>query len=175
MISAIRRPAYNGGVNGPTPAEQQTLVQLLSRTRWAALATAREDEPLASWVAVVPDAEGGCFLLHLSHLAQHTRYLLANPRASLGFTEPDRDPARDPQTLARVSLQGRVVEIPRAHADYVPGRARYLATLPEASVQFGLADFYLMRFEPESARFVPGFGRVHRLNIDTLRALPTDA
>jgi putative heme iron utilization protein len=145
------------------PEEARQLRQLLRAGRWAALATARDDEPFASWVAVAADAEPGDFLLHLSGLASHTRNLLANARASLAFSEPDRDPERDPQTLARVSLRGRVAEIPRDSAGYPASRARYLAALPHAEVQFGLGDFRLMRFQTEGARFVAGLGRAHRL------------
>jgi len=165
--------AYNGCVIELTPEERTILVALLIDCRWAALATSRDDEPLASWVAVVATPEPAHYLLHLSHLARHTRYLRENPRASLAFSEPDRDPARDPQTLARVSLTGRIVEIAPDSADYVAGRARYLAALPHAEVQFGLGDFYLMRFETGSARFVPGFGRAHRLEVESLSGLLT--
>jgi putative heme iron utilization protein len=154
-----------------TPEERGALVALLTDSRWAALATARDNEPLASWVAVAPDAEPGQFLLHLSHLSLHTRYLLANPRAALSFSEPDQNPSRDPQTLVRLSIQGSVETIARDSADYIAARGRYLARLPHAEVQFTLGDFYLMRFVPESARVVPGFGRAHRLGADALRAL----
>ena len=154
-----------------TPQEREALAALLAQTRWAALASARDNEPLASWVAVAPDAEPGQFLLHLSHLSLHTRYLLANPKAALAFSEADRDAGRDPQTLVRVSIQGHVETIARDSADYVAARARYLARLPHAEVQFTLGDFYLIRFVPESARCVPGFGRAHRLGADALRAL----
>ncbi len=164
-------PAYNARVITLTPQEARALIALLTQTRWAALATARDNEPFASWVAVAPDAEAGQFLLHLSHLSLHTRYLLANPRAALSFSEPDEDPSRDPQTLARVSLQGRVDVIARDSADYIAARGRYLARLPHAEVQFTLGDFYLMRFVPQSARVVPGFGRAHRLDAEALRAL----
>lgn len=171
MISVLRSRAYNGRVSGLTPEEQQVLVTLLTQTRWAALATARADEPLVSWVAVVADATPGHLLLHLSQLALHTRNLQENPRASLGFSELDRDPARDPQTLARVSLTGRVVAVARAGAGYAAARARYLAALPASAIQFELGDFQLLRFETDGARFVPGFGRAQRLDAETLRNL----
>ncbi|BAU46941.1 pyridoxamine 5'-phosphate oxidase [Sulfurifustis variabilis] len=154
-----------------TPEEQRTLARLLGASRWAALATSRDDEPFASWVAVAPEPDLARFLLHLSRLARHTRYLAVNPRAALAFTEPDSDPGRDPQTLARVTVQGTVAIVPRGSAEYAAERERYLARLPHAERTFALGDFELHRFVAESARYVPGFGRVHRLMPDDLRAL----
>lgn len=144
--------------------ERQVLARLLGETRWVALATARDDEPFASWVAVAPEPGFAAFLLHLSRLARHTRYLEVNPRAALAFSEPDVHPARDPQTLARVTLEGRVRVVARESTDHAAARERYLARLPQAESTFGLGDFALYRFVAESARYVPGFGRVHRLS-----------
>lgn len=151
------------------PEEKRTLARLLGATRWAACATSRDDEPFASWVAVVPEPGFSGFLLHLSRLARHTRYLAVNPRAALAFTEPDADAGRDPQTLARVTLEGRVVVVDAAGR--AAARERYLAHLPHAEPTFALGDFELYRFVIERARYVPGFGRVHRLMPDDLRAL----
>lgn len=153
------------------PEEQQRLLRLLGATRWAALGTLRDDEPFASWVGVVPERRFAGFLLHLSRLARHTRYLERQPNAALALSEPDADPARDPQTLARVSVQGRMVVLPRESADYATARRRYLARLPHAEPTFALGDFALYRFVVESARYIPGFGRVYRLSPDDLRAL----
>jgi putative heme iron utilization protein len=150
--------------------DQRSLAKLLLHCRWAALATSRDGESLASMVAVVPEPARGAFLLHLSHLALHTRYLLVNPKSALALSELDTDTARDPQTLARVSIQGRVEIISRDTADYAAACAEYLESLPSAAPQFELADFYMMRFVPETARSVPGFGRVHRLDPQALRA-----
>lgn len=151
------------------PDEKRRLAALLRTSRWAAFATARDNEPLATWVALAPEDDLGGFLLHLSRLALHTRYLETNPRASLTFTEPDRG-AGDPQELARVSLQGHVETIGRDNAGYAAARERYLARFPASGQTFELADFALMRFVTASARYVPGFGRVYRLGPADLRA-----
>jgi len=164
-------PAYNERVSTLTPEERHALVTLLTGSRWVALATARDNEPLASWVAVAPAGEGAQFLLHISQLSLHTRHLLANPRAALSFSEPDLDRARDPQTLVRVSLQGRTDVIARDSAGYEAARERYLTYLPAAQIQFTLGDFQLMRFMPKTARLVSGFGRAHRLNTEALNSL----
>lgn len=151
--------------------EQQRLRRLLRESRWAALATVREDQPLASWVAFAAEDDFTGCILHLSRLALHTRYLLDNPRAALTLSEPDGGEQADPQRLARVSLQGQVRHIARAAPDYDGARRRYLARLPEAAVQFGLGDFELYRFVIETGRFVGGFGRAYRIGPDELRAL----
>ncbi|MCK7466869.1 MAG: CREG family protein [Desulfosudis oleivorans] len=151
--------------------EQRQLRELLGAGRWAAIATARDNEPLASWVAVAAEDDLSGFLLHLSHLALHTRYLEVNPRVSLSWSAPDGLDQPDPQQLARVSLQGRVAAIARGSDDYAVARALYLRRLPQAAPQFELGDFELYRFVPETGRYVPGFGRVHRIGPDDLRAL----
>jgi len=151
------------------PDEQRRLAALLRASRWAALATARDNEPLATWVALAPEGDLGGFLLHLSRLALHTRYLETNPRAALTFTDPDRGTG-NPQELARVSLQGYVETIGRERAGYAEAREHYLARFPAAKTTFELADFALMRFVTVSARYVPGFGRVHRLGPHDLHA-----
>lgn len=168
MIPGARRNPYNGHMHGLTPEETQTLVELLTRHRWVALATVNQGEPLASQVAVVPDSEPVCYLMHLSELAPHTRNLLADQRASLLFAQSDLEPGADPQTLARVSLQGAVSELTRDHTGYPAARERYLAALPHAEVQFGLGDFRLLRFVASHARLICGFGRAHRLDGNTL-------
>jgi putative heme iron utilization protein len=153
-----------------SPEEKHRLRRLLRDTRWVALGTARDNEPFASWVAFAAEPSLDSFLLHLSHLALHTRYIETNPRAALTLSELD-DGRGDPQQLARVSLQGRVTPIGRDDADYARARAHYLARLPTAEQNFGLDDFALYRFLPETGRYVPGFGRVHRLDPEVLRAL----
>jgi len=151
------------------PDEKRRLVALLYGQRWAALATARDNVPFASWVAVAPEDKLGGFLMHLSRLALHARYLETNPRAALTFTEPD-DGAGDPQGLARVSLQGYVQTLRRDAADYAAARERYLARFPDAAPTFELTDFALVHFVTESVRYVAGFGRVHRLGPAELHA-----
>lgn len=151
--------------------EQQRLRRLLRDSRWAALATVRDDQPLASWVAFAAEDDLGGFILHLSRLALHTRYLLDNPRAALALSEPDSMAQPDPQLLARVSLQGRVTSVPREAPGYDIARSLYLARLPEAAVQFELDDFGLYRFVVETGRFVSGFGRAFRIGPVELRTL----
>ena len=89
--------------------QEEQLAHLVFGNRWGTLATAVDNQPLASNIAYVADLSS-CFLFHLSQLARHTKNLLENPQASLAVSEVD-DGVYDPQTLARVNLQGRVAAV----------------------------------------------------------------
>jgi putative heme iron utilization protein len=137
----------------------QQMGELIDEQRWAALATVdAEGRPQASMVAYVPEPGFSGFLLHLSRLAAHTGQLLETPWVSLVIAEGDNLEC-DPQTLQRVSLSGPIRPIERDSEDYRQARQRYLARLPDSEQLFGFGDFMLLRLQPETLRFVGGFGR----------------
>ena len=97
--------------------------------------------------------DGACRPLFLiSGLAEHTRNLLADPRASLLVLEGEG--GRLDQ--ARVTLLGRVLPV-KPDEDV---QARYLRYQPEAAGYLTLGDFRFFRMEPDKARFIGGFGRI---------------
>jgi len=148
--------------------EQKLLAALIRDRRWAALATLGSNGPEVSWVAYAPETNFSGFLLHLSTLAAHTRNLLADPRAGLAISAPKRDD--DPQTLARVTLQGDVMIIPQNSEDYRNAARRYQERLPASVPRFDFGDFLLLRLTPIRARFVGGFARAYTLDGAGLRA-----
>lgn len=150
--------------------EQRLMVELIRDRRWAALATQGPEGPEASWVAYVPEVGFGGFLLHLSTLAAHTRNLLAHPRAGLAISAPERDD-EDPQTLARVTIQGEVAIIPKDNEDYRDAARCYQERLPASAPRFDFGDFLLLRFAPVRVRFVGGFARAYTLDAAGLRAV----
>jgi putative heme iron utilization protein len=128
---------------------------LLGRRRTAVLATASArhgGHPFAS-LAPFALAAGGEPLLLLSELAQHTRNLRDDPRASLFVHDPAEAEA-DPRTAARLTLVGRVRRL--AAGEEADAKARYLARHPEARGLFAL-DFALHLLELEEAHLVGGF------------------
>ncbi len=147
-----------------TPSKSEhipLLKQLLTKHRWAALATLdRHGYPEGAMVALVMDEGLSEGYLHLSQLASHTRNLLERPQVALTISEADRGEG-DPQQLARLSLQGEVRRLAPEDASYPTARARYLATLPDAEMRFGFGDFQLFAFRWHSARLVGGFGRAY--------------
>jgi putative heme iron utilization protein len=107
--------------------------------------------PFGSLVPCAATADGLPLFL-VSRLAQHTKNLLKDGRASLLVLARAEG---DPQQAARATLLGtaRRLEGP-AEAD---ARACYLALHPDAAMYFDL-DFELWALKPEEARYVGGFG-----------------
>jgi len=149
-------------------AARRALAQLAAQGRTAALGTLLRGGPYVSLVLYAPAPGLTEYFLHLSRLAVHTRNLQADPRASLLLAEADSG-AGDPQTLARLSLQGTAAALPKDSADYEAAQARYLAKYPAAAPIFTLGDFDLYRFIVEDARFVSAFGKIYNLTPADLR------
>lgn len=127
---------------------------LLRHSRSGALGThsvAMPGFPFVSAVPFVSDASGRPVFL-ISGLAEHTRNLLADPRASLLVTEGDGINLAQ----ARLTLLGRMQPVDLDEAS----RQRYVRYNPESALYLELGDFRFFRLEPDRARFVGGFGRM---------------
>ena len=91
-------------------------------------------------------------VLLISALAEHTKNLLADSRASIAIVEPGKLNVQD---AARVTLIGRV-ETLTPTPELVQ---RYLRYQPDAE-QYLQLDFMFFRFKPERARFIGGVGKM---------------
>jgi putative heme iron utilization protein len=107
--------------------------------------------PYGSLVPVAATAAGEPVLL-ISPLAQHTKNLLKDPRASLLVLDPTEG---DPQQAARATVLGTLRLLDGA--EEAEARARYLAVHGEAGMYFDL-NFQLWGLAPLEARYVGGFG-----------------
>ena len=141
--------------------------QLMRRLTRASLGTL-EREGGAPYVSLVMVALGhdAAPLLLLSDLADHTRNLKSDARASLLF-----DGTLDavvPLAAERATIQGRI-----ARTDDVQLRARYVARHPDAAAYVGFGDFSLYRLEIERAHLVAGFGRIHWVDGAQVRFTPS--
>ena len=147
----------NASIRQPTHAERcRTLV---GRARSATLCTiAREPEgyPYGSLVTIAFDDRGRPLFL-LSTLAEHTRNLLAQPEASVLVTEP-LDAHDQPLAVGRVTILGKCAVVPEDERAAV--REVFLAQQPSGSYYVDFKDFSFYRLEPESLRYVGGFGRM---------------
>ena len=135
-----------------TGASCRRLIRSQDRASLATL-LAGEGTPYASLVlfATLPDATP---ILLLSALAEHTKNLKADPRASL-LIDGTADLA-DPLTGARATLVGGLQEVDEAVA-----RPRYLARHPSAETYVGFGDFRFYALSFTRAHLVAGFGRIH--------------
>ncbi len=110
-----------------------------------------EGMPFASALHYACDHQGSPWFL-LSHLAEHTRRLLADPRASLLVWQPGQDLL----AAARMTLLGRVVA---AEPDDAL-RARLLRLLPGATRYLALPGFHFYTLQVERVRLIAGFGEM---------------
>lgn len=136
--------------------------RLLRRARSGALATAhptahetagggKDAWPYASLVTVACDCDAAPLFL-FSQLADHTRNLQTDDRASLLIEEASR--RANPQTGPRVTVLGRI-----AKSEEERHRRRFLARHPSAMLYAGFTDFAIYRMNIERAHYVGGFGR----------------
>jgi putative heme iron utilization protein len=144
---------------------EQILLHLIRDQRVAALGTLRAGAPEVSMAPFASAPDCTAFFLHISRLAHHTQNVLQDSRVSLMLAEQDASPVggRNPQTLARVSIQGDAVLIDQTSPEFDEARSLYLTKFPAAEMNFSLGDFGLYKIEPRTARFVAGFGQIFNL------------
>jgi heme iron utilization protein len=127
---------------------------LVRRALKASLATIAfgGDYPYASLITVATKASGAPIFL-ISGLAQHTRNLTQDPRASILFDGTGA--AGDPLQGARVTLIGKAEKV-RDEAV----RRRFLARHRDAAFYADFPDFSFWRLAVEGAHYIGGFGRI---------------
>ena len=143
-------------MNETPPSPGVTIRHVMRRVTRVALGTLARDgsgAPYVSLAMVALDVDATP-LLFLSDLADHTRNLKADARASLLFDGTLG--AAVPLAGERATIQGRVQP-----TDAERHRRRYLARHPDAADYLGFKDFNLYRVEVERAHLVAGFGRIY--------------
>ncbi len=147
------QPLYDVNVPTPTHAERaRTLVSRITTGTLCTLAQEPEGYPYGSFVTVAFEAGDPVFLV--SRLAEHTKNLLRDPRASLLVAEGGSD---DPLANGRVTLLGpcRPVE-----NDAGTARAAFLAAHPNSAYYADFRDFGFWKLQVESIRYIGGYGRM---------------
>ncbi|MFY9329360.1 MAG: pyridoxamine 5'-phosphate oxidase family protein [Georgfuchsia sp.] len=146
------------------PDYANTLRTLLRTQEIAALGTLHDGQPFVSMVpfAMIPGNES--FVIHVSRLATHTKDIQLNPQVSLMVVAPPAHgiPA---QALARITVQGQA--LPCTEANHTVAKAAYLLRFPHSAEMFDFADFALFTIEPNSIRFVGGFGQATSITPET--------
>jgi heme oxygenase (biliverdin-IX-beta and delta-forming) len=123
--------------------------------------------PYASLVLLATDPTGAPLFL-ISRLAQHTRNLEQDPRASLLLDGTDG--LADPLTGGRLTLTGTAAPCPDPAA-----LRRFLARHPSAQGYAQFADFRLYALTVTQGHYVGGFGRIVDLSAPSLLTGTADA
>ena len=129
------------------------VIHLLHSVSRGALATHSErvaGYPYATVLPLVLDEQHRPVFL-ISSLAEHTKNLLSNSRASLMVFDESQP---DVLSGARISLIGDVLRWD-AEPRFV---ARYMRYQPDAERYLALGDFAFFRFETKQVRAIAGFG-----------------
>ena len=132
-------------------ADARGLVRLALKASLATIASG-SSYPYASLITTATEASGAPIFL-ISGLAQHTKNLAENPRASILFDGTGA--AGDPLQGARVTLWGRAEKVVDEAV-----RRRFLARHPEAAFYADFPDFAFWRLRVEGAHYIGGFGRI---------------
>ena len=160
--------ATTGGALAKSSAAE--LARDLVRTAWkGTLATVARSggHPYGSLVAIAAEPDGTPLML-LSELAEHTKNMLADQRASILFDGTAAGPSA--LTGPHVSVVGRI-EVTASDV----ARRRFLARHSDASGFIGFADFKLYALRIEWAHLVAGFGRIVRLDAAEMLVETADA
>lgn len=133
----------------------ELVIHLLHSAAFGSLATQSVQMPGYPFASILPyvldEQHRPVFLI--SGLAEHTKNLIANGRASFlvhGFDQVD--------VLAseRISIMGDVTRVD-VQPEFV---SRFLRYQPDAERYLGLGDFAFFKLSPKNARYVGGFGRM---------------
>jgi putative heme iron utilization protein len=146
-------PLYDVNVPTPTHAERaRTLVAGIPTGTLCTLAHEPEGYPYGSFVTVAFDKGNPVFLI--SGLAEHTKNLERDPRASLLVAE---SVSADPLANGRVTLLGPCT---RVEGNGGSARDAFLAVHPNASYYADFRDFGFWRLDVASIRYIGGYGRM---------------
>jgi heme oxygenase (biliverdin-IX-beta and delta-forming) len=122
--------------------------------------------PYGSALPHVADHAGRPIVL-ISHLAEHTHNLEADPRAS--FIVCASGP--DLQAQPRATLLGETRPVPDQDAT----AARYLRFYPDQAQYLQIGGFRFLALEPLQVRYIQGFGGLHWITGESYLATDTTA
>jgi len=137
---------------------------ILSQQTFSLSTASANGVPDISYTPFVRDRTG-LFYIFVSELASHTANLLNNPRASIMIIRPESE---SPNLFARerAVFCCNVKEI-RPNAEIYTTRLNMLQDKfgEVVSLLRSLSDFHLFELQPQSGRYVVGFGRAFTIDV----------
>lgn len=165
---AAPTPLYDPDV--PRPSHAERVRTLLASQPTGTLGTLSIDPagyPYGTFVTYAMHEHRPVFLV--SRIAEHTKNLVADARASLLVHESGKP---DPLANARVTLLGRAARVPRTEAAGM--REAFLAAHPYAASFVDYDDFDFFALEVETLRYIGGYGRMSWVSASDFRAATPD-
>lgn len=160
-------PLYDVDIPTPTHAERaRTLVRQVTTGTLCTVALEPKGYPYGSFVTVAFDGGDPVFLV--SALAEHTRNMERDPRASVVVVESG---SPDPLANGRVTLLGTCGKVPTG--DEGPRRV-FLETHPNAAYYADFRDFAFWKLSVESIRYIGGYGRMSWVESDDWHGAEAD-
>ena len=160
-------PLYDVNIPTPTHAERaRTLVARIPTGTLCTLALEPQGYPYGSFVTVAFDEGNPIFLI--SGLAEHTKNLEGDPRASLMVAETG---AGDPLANGRVTMLGPCT---RVEGDDGRARAAFLAVHPNAAYYADFRDFAFWKLRVNAIRYIGGYGRMSWITQEDWQAAEAD-
>lgn len=158
---------------GPEPSHAERARTLVAGRSAGVLSTVAADSDGCPFGSLAPFGldDVGRPVLCVSDLAEHTRNLQRDRRASLLVSEPSSDGA-DPLAVGRVTLVGEAVLVPAGEVR--AARAAHLAGNPHARYYVDFGDFSLWRLTVDAVRYVGGYGRMSWVEANAYAAAAPD-
>ena len=155
----------------PTPSHAEYAMTLASRVTVGSLCTlalSPPGYPYGSFVTFALADGNPVFLI--STMAEHTKNLLADPRASLLVAEPGEG---DPLARARATLIGPCTRLAAGDAQE-HARTAFLNAHPDAAYYLDFGDFALFSLQVTAVRYIGGYGRMSWVSSEDWRSAAPD-
>ncbi|RKZ96532.1 MAG: hypothetical protein DRQ46_06980 [Gammaproteobacteria bacterium] len=138
--------------------------QFIRRQNYGVLSTHSQTELGYPFGSITPYiiSDQGEIVIFISHLAEHTNNIKANPKVSITIFDPAD--AANPGAGARITCLANA----EPAQNEIQLREDYLAQFPEAEITLDLPGFHFYLLKLTRIRLVAGFGRVKWLDTSRL-------
>ncbi|MFT4571805.1 MAG: putative heme iron utilization protein [Hyphomicrobiaceae bacterium] len=153
--SEVEEPLYDVTVATPTHGDRaRTLVASIGTGTLCTIAKEPAGFPYGSFVTFALDGPNPVFFI--STMAEHTKNLQTDPRASLLVAEGGES---DPLANGRVTMLGECRLVTDSQEREV-AKAAYLTAHPNAEYYIDYKDFGFWRLNVSAVRYIGGYGRM---------------
>jgi putative heme iron utilization protein len=142
-------------------SQPDPVVAFVQEVKLATLCTDHNGYPFGSLVGYSVDSEGRPYIF-ISDLAEHTKNIKKNSKASLVVFKEDKDDLFNSQ---RLTFVGKITQV-KDEKEIEILRKDYLERLPTAEQFIDIEDFNFYRLETEKIHRIGGFGDIEWKTVD---------